>query len=308
VLVLWQAIDIIVGTMGLAFLYEEELWHKVLFFLAILLVVGVVGNTATASSGRYWIVAMCFGLMVWVSLVASLLAKGVATRNFSREQAISTHFSTTTGWSSKGYVYMLGWQFCTIAVGADVCAHMSEETQNPSRVVPKAMTWSIVLTYLLGYISIVVCFLAVDPESAAFLSTQNFPVGHILQKAVGDRGAIALCCIIVVIMCIQIQAQLQAASRFVFAMARDRAFPFSDQIKQTNKYKQPWIATCICIALTAPCACLLIAPVGVNYSVVTVCAATLSMLSYVSRRRVDQGGKLTPTLAHPGRSLPPLET
>lgn len=285
-LLIWQAVSIITGTMGLAFVYDAEQWHKALFFLAVLIVVGTIGNTATASSGRYWIVAMCFGLTVWASLVISLLAKGVADRDFSRSAAISTHFFNATGWSSKGYVYILGWQYCTIAVGADVCAHMSEETQNPSRVVPKAMTWSIAITYVLGYISIVVCFLAVSPNSAAFIATQEFPVGHILQKAVGNNGAIALCCIIVIIMCIQIQAQLQAASRFVFAMARDRALPFSDQIKRTNKHKQPFIATCLCVALTAPFVCLLIGQAGVIYSVVTVGAATLSMLSYVSRESV----------------------
>jgi hypothetical protein len=64
-------------------------------------------------------------------------------------------------------------------------------------------------------------------------------------------------------------------------MARDRALPFSDHIKRTNEAKQPWIATILCLALWAPCACLLISSSSVIISVVTVGASTLSMLSYL---------------------------
>jgi len=301
VLVSWQAVRIITGTMGLAFNYNEERWHMVLFYLALVLVVGSIGSTAFGSSHRYWIAAGIFGFATWLSLVISLLATGVRHRDYSISQPISTAFTTKTGWSSKFYVYILGWQSCTIAAGADVCAHMSEETQNPSRNVPKAMNWSGLVTYVLAYISIIILFLSVPPKDAAFIAGQDFAVGHILERAVSLRGAVAICSIIVVVMCIQLQAQLQAASRFVFAMARDRALPFSDQLKLTNKEKQPFMATFLCIVLWAPFCCLLIGKAAVIRSVATMGAATLSMLGYVSGKRVNRNAD--PTSSFPARCI-----
>lgn len=268
--------------MGLALDYDPEPWQMVLFFFAVVAVVGTVGSTAFGSSPRYWIGAGSFGFLTWFALCVALLATGVRNRDFTHTQAISTHFINGTGWNSKGLVYILGWQYCTIATGADVSAHMSEETQNPSRNVPNAMVLSVAMTYILAYISIILLLLSVDPQDAEYLAAQSFPVGHILAKAISLRGSIAMCCLILLVMLFQMQAQLQAASRFTFALARDRALPFSDTIKKTNKAKQPWVANWFVVGLWTPFGCLLAGGTGVVYSVITSGAAALSMLSYVS--------------------------
>lgn len=282
-LVARQNVTMIVGIMGLSTGFEAESWHMVLFYLAVVVVVGSVGSTKRGSSARYWICAGVFTLSAWIILVISLLATGVRRRDFKNEQAISTDFYNASGWSSKFYVYVLGWQYCTIASGADASAHMSEETQNPARNVPKAMTCAIIVTYTLAYISFIILFLSVSPHIASFVALQEFPVGHILQEAVNQNFAIGFCCLAILCFCLQLQAQLQASSRFVFALARDRALPFSDTIKSTNKAKQPWVAHLICVALWAACAPTLVAASGVVFSVVTVVAGTLSMLGYVSQ-------------------------
>lgn len=201
--------------------------------------------------------------------------------DYSKAPPISTHFSTSTGWTNHGYVYLLGWQACTIASGSDASAHMAEETQNPSRTVPKAMFCSVLGVYVLGYISIILLFISVDADDALFIASQSFPVGHILEKAISLQGAITFCCLIIVVMCLQLQAQLQAASRFTWALARDRALPFSDTIKRTDKHKQPVIANWLVVALWAPFGCLIIGSASVIWSVVTVGTSTLSMLGYL---------------------------
>lgn len=283
VLVAWQNTTLITSTMQLAFGFEPEAWHRFMFMIAIVAVVGCVGTTHWGSSPRYWLTAASFTFGTWLCLCIALLAKGVSHREYSKSSpAISTQFYNQTGFSSRGLVYIIGWQTCTIATGADVSAHMSEETQNPSRNVPNAMTMSIVLSYLCGYISIVLLFLSVRPADAALIATQAFPVGHILLKAVNKDFAIAICSIMAILLCIQLQAQLQASSRFVFALARDRAMPFSDAIKRTNKYKQPYVATLLCIGLWAPWCLLWFAHYESVVPVITACASSLSMLSYVS--------------------------
>lgn len=282
VLVSWQNTTLIVGTMDLAFGFKAESWHRFLFMLGIVTVVGCVGTTHWGSSPRYWKSAGCFTLGAWLCLCIALVAKGVSHRSYSKDEpAISTYFYNGTGFNSRGIVYLLGWQNCTIANGSDVSAHMSEETQNPSRSVPNAMTMSIVVTYTLGYISIVLMFISVRPADAARIAAEDFPVGHILLAAVNEEYAIAICSIMAIVLCIQLQAQLQASSRFAFALARDNAMPFSNVIKRTNKYKQPWVATLLCIGLWAPWCLLWFANREHVVPVITACASSLSMLSYV---------------------------
>lgn len=285
----------IVGIMRLASGFEPSVGHMVGFYLAIVVLVGAIGSTKQGSSARYWICGGIYTFAAWIILVISLLATGVSRRDFKHEPAISTSFYNSTGWTSHGYVYILGWQYCTIASGSDASAHMSEETQNPARNVPKAMTWSIVATYVLAYISIIIMFLSVSPHISAKIVQQEFPVGHILEAAVNKHFAVGMSCIFIICFCLQLQAQLQASSRFVFALARDRALPFSDTIKRTNASKQPWVAHAICVALWAACAPTLVAASGVVFSVVTVTAGTLSMLGYVSPPHLPMLGPSDPS-------------
>ncbi|GMK59081.1 hypothetical protein CspeluHIS016_0700960 [Cutaneotrichosporon spelunceum] len=281
VLVSWQNTSLIVGTMNLAFGFEAESWHRFLFMLAIVTVVGCVGMTHWGSGPRYWKSAAGFTLGAWLCLCIALVAKGVTHRTYSKtEPVISTHFYNATGFKSRGLVWLLGWQNCTIATGSDVSAHMSEETQNPSRNVPNAMVMSIVVSYTLGYISIILLFISVKPQDAAAIAVADFPVGHILLAAVNKGYAIAICSIMAVVLCIQLQAQLQASSRFAFALARDNAMPFSHSVKRTNKYKQPWVATLLCIGLWAPWCVLFFANRSHVTPVITACASSLSMLGY----------------------------
>ncbi|KAL1409532.1 hypothetical protein Q8F55_003516 [Vanrija albida] len=279
ILLAWETVNVIEGTMGLAFEYHPTPWQGVLFFLALVLIVGTMGSTTFGRSPRYWLIAFGYGLSVWVVLCVSLLATGVSRRNYS--PPISTKFYNSTGWNSRGLVYILGWQYTTIASGSDASAHMSEETQRPSRNVPNAMTASVILTYVLAYISIILLFISVNPDDAQYISGQSFPVGHILEKAISLDGAIGICVLMIIALCLQMQAQLQASSRFMFALARDRAVPFSDRIQRTNSSKQPTFANWAVVAMWAPFSCLLfVGNFQVLYSVVTTAAASLSMLGY----------------------------
>lgn len=119
-----------------------------------------------------------YGLAIWAILCISVLVTEV--RKGGRIQ--TDRFFNQSGWDSKTYVYLLGWQYSTIASGVvslfpsgvlesqltddtrmlplskSLLTHvslnscpmsnglsMAEETKNPSRNVPKAMTGSMIL-------------------------------------------------------------------------------------------------------------------------------------------------------------------
>ncbi|ORY27495.1 amino acid permease-domain-containing protein [Naematelia encephala] len=275
-LVTWEICDIITGTMNLAFTYQHQAWHSVLFFLAVILICGLVGSFGWGRSHRFWLGAGIYGFIVWITLCITLLSTG-ATHHPNRNL---TQFKNTTGWSSKGYVYLLGWEYCTIASGADASAHMAEETQNPSRNVPNAMTMSMVVTYVLGYISIVLLLLSITTEDMAEVASHSFPVGYILERATNRHGAIGICCLLVIVLVVQVLAQLQASSRFVFALARDNAMPFSETIRRTNSSKQPIFANWLVCLLCAPFAGMVAGPESTLYSVLAVTASCLSYIGY----------------------------
>nr|XP_019004654.1 amino acid/metabolite permease [Kwoniella mangroviensis CBS 8507]OCF68115.1 amino acid/metabolite permease [Kwoniella mangroviensis CBS 8507] len=277
-LVIWEIVNIIAGTMAISFQYQKKPWHMFLFFVAVLLIVGTVGSTAWGRSHRFWLGSGIFGFTMWAVLCITLLTTN-ATKHRSGDTF--TTFYNTTGWTSKPYVYLLGWQFTTIASGADASAHMAEETQNPSRNVPNAMTGSVILTYILGYISIILLLLSIAPEDAATVRMHSFPFGFILTKAISESGAITICCLMIVVLHLQVIAQLQASSRFVFALARDNAMPFSDWIRKTNDSKIPVFANWLVIALCLPFACMTLGSQATLYSVLAVTACTMSYTGYI---------------------------
>lgn len=53
-------------------------------------------------------------------------------------------------------VLLPGWVLTCVATGMEASAHMAEDTKKPSRTVPLAMFWSVVATYLMGWVSICV--------------------------------------------------------------------------------------------------------------------------------------------------------
>lgn len=146
--------------------------------------------------------------------------------------------------------------------------------------------------------------LSISPEDAVTISRHEFPVvcllillhriiadssqGFILSKAVSTRGAIAICCLLIATLMLQVLAQLQASSRFVFALARDNAMPFSHIISRTNKKKQPIYANGIVVGLCMPFALLPLGSQSALYSVLAVTCSTLSYIGYVSPQSGQQ--------------------
>ncbi|OWZ59859.1 amino acid/metabolite permease [Cryptococcus neoformans c45] len=276
-LVTWEIANIVVGTISLSLDYQKRNWHNCLLFLGILIIVGLIGSTGWGQSHCFWLCSGAFGFSMWLVLCITLLATN-ATKHDPGE--MFKQFYNTTGWSSKPYVYILGWQYTSIASGADASAHMAEETQNPSRNVPNAMTTSVIGTYVLGYISIVLLLLSISPGDAATVKSHSFAFGYILTKAISKPGAITVCCLMVIVLMLQVLAQLQASSRFVFALARENGMPFSSIIRKTNYHRRPVFAVWLVVVLCLPFACLTLASESTLYSVLAVTACTLSYVGY----------------------------
>lgn len=166
-----------------------------------------------------------------------------------------TSYANMTGFTSKGYVYLLGWMLTSIATGQDVAAHLAEEAKYPTRTVPRGVFWSTAISYLSGW-AVMLAIMTVLPEGALDddARPRNYGAPAIILGTLLPRpAAFALLFLLIVLMLMQDTAQLLASSRFIWALARDKALPASPFFRVLSPSRIPrraTIAVCVLVFLS----------------------------------------------------------
>ena len=104
---------------------------------------------------------------------------------------------------------------------------MSEEIKRPTINVPRAMCASVLINGALGFAMIIIQLFFLGDADAVFEAPFGFPFMTFFQQAVGSNGgAVAMVCIVfVLVMCCNVSC-IATASRLTWAFARDRGLPF----------------------------------------------------------------------------------
>lgn len=175
-----------------------------------------------------------------------MYATGVARRKHRRPLG----FPTRSSWT-KSFPYMIFMGMPTKFIPFDAAAHMSEETRNPAKVVPRSLYVSAAIHFSLVYATVTCFIFALSTED---FSTQLFvesgnsciiPLAAILKftpKVLAGLGVIAL-----TLSASQFLATVVICSRFIFAVARDHGLPFSKYLKMTDRHREPWVANIVLI-------------------------------------------------------------
>jgi amino acid transporter len=144
---------------------------------------------------------------------------------FARHHPFSVLFDTY-GIRSSGGHYLPAFLAAALAAlfcyyGFEACGDVAEETPNASRMIPKAMRMTI---YVGGGAAMLVCLaliLSVPDMNAVIAGKDMDPVATILRTAVGEVG-FRLVLAVVLVSFISCALSMQAAaSRLLFAYARD---------------------------------------------------------------------------------------
>ncbi len=144
---------------------------------------------------------------------------------FARHQPFSVLFETFSIRSSSGsYIpaflaSALAAMFCYY--GFEACGDVAEETPNASRMIPKAMRMTI---YVGGAAAMLVCLALIlsVPDMSPILSGKDTdPVATILRSAMGEIGFRAVLAVVLVSFISCALSMQAAASRLLFAYARD---------------------------------------------------------------------------------------
>ncbi|TMH73118.1 MAG: amino acid permease [Betaproteobacteria bacterium] len=118
--------------------------------------------------------------------------------------------------------------------GFEACGDVAEETPNASRTIPKAMRMTI---YVGGFAAILVCLalvMAVPDVGAVLKGDDKDPVATTLRAAMGEWGFRAVIAIVLVSFGSCVLSLQAAASRVVFAYARDDMIAGSEWLKRLS--------------------------------------------------------------------------
>lgn len=200
--------------LGMEFSNTAYIWIAV----AMIVLTTVLNLSGTKLLGR---VAM-FG---FVCELVGAIAVGGYLLLFARTQPASILFDTSG--FGQGFDYLPAFLASSVAAmfcyyGFEACGDVAEETPNASVAIPKTMRMTI---YVGGGAATFVCLalLLAIPNLPAFISgEEKDPVGTILKTALGDMG-FKLVIAVVMVSFISCLLSLQAAaSRLLFAFARDK--------------------------------------------------------------------------------------
>ncbi|QMW43605.1 hypothetical protein G4B11_006975 [Aspergillus flavus] len=178
-----------------------------------------------------------------------------------------------------------GWNWCLsylatagILIGFDASGHVAEETKNASITAARGIFWSTVVSGIGGLATIILfLFCAPDPDTLfSFGSPQPFV--PLYAVVLGRGGHIFMNVICIVALWLNTAIAIVAASRLVFAIARDGVLPFSSWVSKVHN-GQPRNAVIVVWAVAALVTCTLL-PSDVAFTSLVSAAGVPSAAAY----------------------------
>lgn len=170
-----------------------------------------------------------------VAFAAVLIVLWVLSPKLSASDVFST-FTNDGGWSSLGLSMVAGQSVSVyLLIGSDSSAHMAEETQGASIVIPRTMCTAYILNGAMGLVMVITfCFCLTDLATASESAT-GYMFMQVFTDATGSiKGGTALTCILIVLLLCSAVNYMASTSRQVFAFARDKGLPFHQWISKVR--------------------------------------------------------------------------
>jgi amino acid transporter len=223
---IWAVTAVIVAAQGLLILLSTVWSERVNNTAVMTEIVGIGGLTILIL-----IVAAITGKLTWGHLFSKAAIPAAGYFGFGG----ATHESPWV------LAFLLG---AFTIVGFEACGNLAEETDQPERVVPRAMWMSVVLSGLLGFVFLIA--ISAASFNLPLLSASGTPVADIVTHVLGSVvGKIFLVFVTFSIFACGLVIYI-TASRVTWAMARDERFPgWKAMRKVSPKFGTPLIATVV---------------------------------------------------------------
>ncbi|KAK6376338.1 hypothetical protein LTS17_006933 [Exophiala oligosperma] len=231
----WQvynaSVCFLVGTMvqGLIVLndptYIYKRWHGTLLSMSTT-VFCISFNTIFAS--RLPIIEGMILILHVVGWFAIVITLWVMAPRADAHTAL-LEFTNNGGWSSDGLSAMIGLLApMAVLIGYDCSVHMSEEIKDASVTLPRAIMGSVIVNITLVFVIVTTLCFTIGDQASAAASATGYPFIQVFYNATGSlAGTSVLTAIIIVMMAACAVSEVAAASRQVWAFARDGGLPGS---------------------------------------------------------------------------------
>ena len=168
-------------------------------------------------------------------------------------------WSADVGYSSNGFVFLLGMLNGAYAIGTPDCvSHLAEEIPRPEINIPKAMAAQMMIGFFTALCYMVAIFFAIDDLSRVLSISSTFPLAEIYRQATNSRAGTVglLVAIFLPILCTCIDIYI-TAGRTLWALARDNATPFGMFLGRVDpRWKNPFNATLVCGCICTIMGCI----------------------------------------------------
>ncbi|PVI08325.1 amino acid transporter [Periconia macrospinosa] len=202
--------------------YEYKRWHGTLIAM-LMTIFGSLFNIYLASFlPIVETISLFLHFAGWIGILVPLWVLAPRTPGTQ----VWTNFSDA-GWGNNGVASLIGMITVVGAfVGGDAPAHMAEEVRDASKLVPRAMLWTIWVNGAMGLVMLITFCYTVGDLDAALTSPTGYPIIEVFHQATKSVGATtALTSILVVLAILNNITSVAGTSRQLFAFARDRGVP-----------------------------------------------------------------------------------
>lgn len=224
-----------------------------------------------------------FLCLIWLPIGVS------KTYGFRSAKDVFTMTYNGTG-APAGWNWILSFLFTAgTMTGFDASGHIAEETKNARVVAGKGILFSAIATGVLGFVTAIL-FLFCTPDLEVLFSLQApQPFVQLYALALGKKGSIFMTIIAVLGLIINTSIAIVAASRLVFAVARDGVLPMSGWIGQVDSQGQPKNAVTVIYVFGAVILCTILPSQVAFYSLVSAGGVpTIAAYGLISLLRLTQ--------------------
>jgi choline transport protein len=216
--------------------YVYHRWHGTLLTIAV---IGFCGIFNTFLAKRLPLVEGLVLILHILGFFAIMIPLWVFAPR-SEASAVFTQFNDGGGWGSTGLASLVGILAPVVSLlGSDAATHMSEELQDASKTLPRAMISTVAFNGVLGFVMLITfCFCLGDIDSVLSTPT-GYPFIQVFYNAtLSKRGATAMTSIMIVLATFGGMTNMATASRQLFAFARDQGLPFSGFFSSVSVSRQ----------------------------------------------------------------------
>ncbi|KAI9874448.1 MAG: hypothetical protein M1830_009735, partial [Pleopsidium flavum] len=278
--------------------FVAQKWHVFVSYLIITwccCCVVLFANRALPAINDAGLFFILGGVVITIIVCAVMPGRG-SERGYASNAFVWKDWSADLGYSSNGFVFLMGMLNGAYAVGTPDCvSHLAEEIPRPELNVPKAIGAQMVIGFFTAIFYMIAIFYSISDLNAVLSGSASFPLAEIYHQATGSAaGTIGLLVVILLpLICTCIGCYI-TSGRTLWTLARDGATPFSNTLGRVSEtWRIPFNSTLLCGCICTLLGCIYVgsstafnAFVG-SFVVLSTCSYLAAILPHLLSSRAN---------------------